>query len=103
MLLLKKHGIDNMDSTIAEREFVIEAPQQRVWPELPRMILNSVEGMEQIEFIDEENFAAKVNLKWAFLSLSVPTRGRILEIAPSRAAMSASLNFSKTAISSKIL
>lgn len=71
-----------MEIAVAEREFTVEAPQQRVWDQLARASLNSVEGMEQIEFIDEENFTAKVRLKLALVSLSVPLKGKILEASP---------------------
>lgn len=57
---------------IAERKFVIEAEQRRVWDLLGPALLNSPLGLEKIEVIDEEHVRAELRLKFAFIT--IPTR-----------------------------
>ena len=71
-----------MESILDERKFSPRASLPKVWSETAKVVLNSVEGMEQIQFVDEENFTARLNIKVAFISLGVPLKGRLLEASP---------------------
>jgi hypothetical protein len=54
---------------IARRNFLIEAPQSRVWDSLGPALLNSPIGLEKIEVLDENHVCAEAHVRIAFVSI----------------------------------
>ena len=65
---------------IAVRNFVIEAPQRRVWDLLGPALLNSPIGLEKIDIIDENHIRAEVHIKFAFLPITAQLMMIFLEL-----------------------
>ena len=71
-----------MSIILAEREFTLAAPQDRVWRLLGKVSLNSLPGMEQMDILDENTFRARLRVKVAFVELFMKVRGDIIDVTP---------------------
>lgn len=67
---------------IAERSFVVEAPRERVWHLIGKVIFSSLPGMEKVEILDESNFRALLRMKVSLAELSMKLRGEIVDMSP---------------------
>ena len=70
-----------MGQVLAERKFTVEAPAQRVWKLLGRVIFDSLE-MEKFHAIDDRNFDALLRVKLAFFDLPMQVKGVMTDITP---------------------
>ena len=66
----------------ARTTFVIEAPNQRVWNLLGRAIFDSMQGLEQMKVIDENNFRANLKVKVFGIPVVMKIRGETSDITP---------------------
>jgi carbon monoxide dehydrogenase subunit G len=71
-----------MSITLAEREFTIQATQDRVWRLLGKVSLKSLPGMEQMDILDENTFKAILRVKVAFAELRMKVKGEIADVTP---------------------
>ena len=66
---------------IAQREFTIDASQQRVWELLPRAIYQGL-PLEKIDIVNERNFNAELRWNLIFIGLKFHLKGEFIEIIP---------------------
>ena len=71
-----------METLIAEKRLAAEASQERVWDLLGTLIFDSLEGLEKMEIIDENNFRAELKAKAFGLPLTWHLRGEMIDITP---------------------
>jgi len=71
-----------METLIAEKNLAAEASQERVWDLLGTLIFDSLDGMEKIEIIDENNFRAELKEKAFGIPLTWYLRGEMIDISP---------------------
>ncbi len=71
-----------METFIAEKRLAAEASQERVWDLLGTLIFDSLEGLEKMEIIDENNFRAELKAKAFGLPLTWHLRGEMIDITP---------------------
>jgi len=69
-------------SRIAEKDFVVEASQERVWRLIGKVIFSSLPGMEQVEILDENNFRALLRMKVLWVQLSMNLKGQMVDVLP---------------------
>ena len=73
-----------MDKLLAERKFILEASQGRVWSLLGRVIIDSLE-MERFHARDDRNFNALTKVKVAFVAITMQVKGVMVDITPPEA------------------
>ena len=71
-----------METFIAEKKLAAEASHERVWDLLGTLIFDSLEGLEKMEIIDENNFRAELKAKAFGLPLTWHLRGEMIDISP---------------------
>ena len=71
-----------METFIAEKRLAAEASPERVWDLLGTLIFDSLEGLEKMEIIDENNFRAELKAKAFGLPLTWHLRGEMIDISP---------------------
>lgn len=67
--------------SIAERQFVIDAPQKRVWDLLARAVYQSL-PLEKIDIVNERTFFAELRWNLAFVGLRFHLKGEFVDISP---------------------
>ncbi len=72
----------SMETIIAQKRIPAEASRERVWDLLGTLIFDSLEGLEKMEIIDENNFRAELKAKAFGLPLTWHLRGEMIEISP---------------------
>ena len=70
------------ETLIAERKFVIEASQERLWQLIGRVIFSSLQGVERLEIIDENNWQALLRVKLGFIVLNMNLTGEMVDTSP---------------------
>lgn len=68
---------------VAERKFVIDAPQEGIWELLGDAIFSSIR-LERMQIIDENNFAGVVRVRIGFISLPMHLRIKLVDISSPR-------------------
>ena len=72
-----------MDETvIAERKFVIEASQERLWQLIGGVIFDSLPSLERMEIVDENNWSALLKVKLGLITLNMKLTGQMVEVIP---------------------
>ncbi len=71
-----------MNLEIASKNFLIDAPQERIWRLIGKVIFQSLSGMEEVEILDERNFRAILREKILFWKMNMRLKGEITEITP---------------------
>jgi carbon monoxide dehydrogenase subunit G len=71
-----------MSTEIASRNFAVDAPRERVWRLIGKVIFSSLPGMEEMEILDENNFRAILRVKVSFLEFKMKLNGEIVHMAP---------------------
>jgi hypothetical protein len=69
-----------MEAKIAERNFIVEAPQKRVWDLLGPALLNSPIGLERMEVLDENHVRAETRLRFASIPITLHLLVVVLEL-----------------------
>lgn len=70
-----------MGEILTNRKFLIEAPAQRIWKLLGRVIFDSLE-LEGFHAQDNRNFDALLRVKLAFFTLPMQVEGVMTDITP---------------------
>lgn len=73
-----------MEKLLAERKFVIDAPQERIWNLLGMVIFDSL-AMERFHARDDRNFNGLTKVKVAFVTIAMQLKGTIVDISPPEA------------------
>ncbi len=66
-------------------EFTVEVTRERVWDLLGRAIFDSLQGMEKMDVIDENNFRAELKAKAFGIPLTMYLTGEMTDILPPEA------------------
>lgn len=74
-------AIDTGKKLIARRQFVIDAPQQRVWALLPKAIYQCL-PLRKIDIVNEKCFLAELKWNLAFVGLKFHLKGEFVDISP---------------------
>ncbi len=69
------------NTLIVQRQFVIDAPQQRVWDLLARVIYQCL-PLEKMDIVNERTFNAEVRWNLAFIGLTFHLKGEFIDISP---------------------
>jgi carbon monoxide dehydrogenase subunit G len=72
-----------MSTEIAERQFEVKASQDRVWRLIGKVIFSCLPGMEQVEFLDENNFRARLRVQVPLKELTMRLKGEMVDMSPS--------------------
>ena len=70
------------ETLIAERKFVVEASQERLWQLIGRVVFSSFHGVERMEIIDENNWQALLRVKLGFITLNMNLTGEMVDVSP---------------------
>ena len=70
------------ETIIAEREFIIEASQERLWHIIGGVILNSLSGLERVEVLDDNNWQALLRVRLGFVVLNMSLKGEMTDMSP---------------------
>jgi len=70
------------ETLIAERKFVIEASQERLWQLIGGVIFDSLPSLERMEITDENNWRALLRVKLGFIVLNVNLTGQMIGVIP---------------------
>ena len=62
---------------LAQSEFVVKAPIDRVWSLMGRVITSTMPGLERMKPVDESNFRAILRVKVAFISIPMRLLGQV--------------------------
>jgi carbon monoxide dehydrogenase subunit G len=64
---------------LAEKTFIVEGNQKRTWDCLTKALLRAM-PLEQIDFINEQSFSAKLIMKMGFITLPMKVNLEITEL-----------------------
>ena len=67
---------------LAEREFIVNAPPDRVWRLIGKVIFSVLPGMESMEILDENNFRALLRVKMMGSEWVLKLNGEVVDISP---------------------
>jgi carbon monoxide dehydrogenase subunit G len=72
-----------MESTVlAQKDFVVNAPRERVWRLIGKVIFSVLPGMENMEILDENNFRAILRVKMMGSKWPLKLKGEMVDISP---------------------
>ena len=71
-----------METLIAEKKLAADASRERIWDLLGTLIFDSLEGLEKMEIIDENNFRAELKAKAFGFPLTWHLKGEMTDIYP---------------------
>ncbi len=72
-----------MASTVlARKEFLVDAPPERVWRLIGKVIFSVLPGMENMEILDENNFRAILRVKMMGAEWPLKLKGEMVEVSP---------------------
>ncbi len=71
-----------MEIDLAEKNFEVQATQERVWRLIGKVIFSSLPGMERMEILDENNFRAVLRMKALGVRLNMGLRGEMKNVSP---------------------
>lgn len=73
------------ETLIAERKFVIEASQKRLWELIGGAILISLPGLGRMEVLDEVTWQALLRVKLGLLTLNMNLKAEMVDMSPPHA------------------
>jgi carbon monoxide dehydrogenase subunit G len=72
-----------MESTVlAQKDFVVNAPRERVWRLIGKVVFSVLPGMENMEILDENNFRAILRVRMMGFEWPLKLRGEMTDISP---------------------
>jgi len=71
-----------METILAERNFSVGAPQERVWRLIGKVIFSALPGLENVEILDENSFRGVLRLKLLGVQMSNRVKGEITDVLP---------------------
>jgi carbon monoxide dehydrogenase subunit G len=69
-------------AVLAQRDFLVNAPPERVWRLIGKVIFNVLPGMESMEILDENNFRALLRVKMMGVEWVLKLKGEMVGISP---------------------
>jgi carbon monoxide dehydrogenase subunit G len=69
-------------TTLAEREFMVNANPDRVWRLIGKVIFSVLPGMESMEILDENNFRSLLRVKMMGFEWVLKLKGEMVDISP---------------------
>jgi carbon monoxide dehydrogenase subunit G len=70
------------ETVLAEKNFSVGAPPERVWRLIGKVIFSALPGLENIEILDENSFRGVLRLKLLGLQMSNRVKGEIVDVLP---------------------
>ena len=70
------------ETVLAERNFSVGAPQERVWRLIGKVIFSALPGLENVEILDENSFRGILRLKLLGVQMSNRIKGEIVDVLP---------------------
>ena len=67
---------------LAQKDFLVNAPRERVWRLIGKVIFSVLPGLENMEILDENNFRAVLRMKLFGLQISLKLKGEMVDMAP---------------------
>jgi carbon monoxide dehydrogenase subunit G len=67
---------------LAQKDFVVNAPRERVWRLIGKVIFSVLPGMESMEILDENNFRAILRVKMMGVEWPLKLKGEMVDISP---------------------
>lgn len=71
-----------MSTLIAEKNFAVAAPRERVWRLIGKVIFGILPGMEKVEILDENSFRAILRMKVLGVRLIMRLKGEMVDVSP---------------------
>jgi carbon monoxide dehydrogenase subunit G len=71
-----------MSVEIAEKNFAVEASQERVWRLIGKVIFSSLPGLENVEILDENSFRAILRMKVLGVRWGMKLKGEMVDVSP---------------------
>ncbi len=65
-----------------ERNFEVQASQERVWRLIGKVIFSSLPGLERMEILDESNFRGVLRIQILGVQITLKLKGRMLDMQP---------------------
>ena len=70
------------NAVLAQKDFVVNAPRERVWRLIGKVIFSVLPGMENMEILDENNFRALLRVKMIGVEWALKLRGEMVDTSP---------------------
>lgn len=67
---------------LAQKDFLVNAPPERVWRLIGKVIFSVLPGMENTEILDENNFRALLRVKMMGVEWALKLKGEMVGISP---------------------
>ncbi len=71
-----------METVLDERNFMVDASQERVWKLIGKVIFSSLPGMERMEILDENNFRALLITRVMGVHITLKLKGEMVDVEP---------------------
>jgi carbon monoxide dehydrogenase subunit G len=71
-----------MATLLDERNFVVDASQERVWRLIGKVIFSSLPGMERMEILDENNFRSLLITRVMGAQVTLKLKGEMVDVEP---------------------
>lgn len=72
--------VDPQEGTIAQRQFVIDASQQKVWDLLATVVFQEL-PLEKVDIVGLDSFNAVLQLRMAFFSFPFDVKGKMVDVS----------------------
>ena len=69
-------------AVLARKEYLVNAPPERVWRLIGKVIFSVLPGMESMEILDENNFRAILRVKMMGVEWPLKLKGEMVDISP---------------------
>jgi carbon monoxide dehydrogenase subunit G len=69
-------------TVLAQKDFLANAPRERVWRLIGKVVFSVLPGMEKMEILDENNFRALLRVKMMGAEWVLKLKGEMVEISP---------------------
>jgi len=70
------------NAVLAQKEFLVNAPLERIWRLIGKVIFSVLPGMENMEILDENNFRALLRVKKMGAEWVLKLKGEMVGISP---------------------
>jgi carbon monoxide dehydrogenase subunit G len=70
------------DAVLSQKDFVVNAPRERVWRLIGKVIFSVLPGMEKMEILDENNFRAVLRVRMMGAAWPLKLKGEMTDISP---------------------
>ena len=71
-----------MAKVLDERNFVVDASQERVWRLIGKVIFSSLPGLERMEILDENNFRSLLITRVMGAQVTLKLKGEMVDVEP---------------------